>query len=76
MFPQKVFHSSSFPISYWFIDEKYRIWTCDDLRDFEAKSSTAFEDIKASFDFFLISYSGVYILTYEADSASKEIALH
>ena len=50
--------------------------TSSDLKSFETKSKSAFNDISKSFCFKVSNYSGVYIYTYEAESASTEIALH
>lgn len=47
-----------------------------DLKSFEAKSKTVFDDIKRSFDYIQTNFSGVYIYSYEAESASTEISLN
>ena len=47
-----------------------------DLKMFESRSKSVFEDIKTSFDFIQTNYSGVYIYTFEAESAATEITLN
>ena len=47
-----------------------------DLKSFEAKSKTVFSDIKNSFDFVQTNFSGVYVYSYEAESAATEITLN
>ena len=47
-----------------------------DLKNFEAKSKPVFDDIKKSFNYIQTNFSGVYIYTYEAESASTEITLN
>ena len=47
-----------------------------DLKTFESRSKTVFDDIKTSFDFIQTNYSGVYIYTFEAESAATEITLN
>jgi hypothetical protein len=47
-----------------------------DLKNFEAKSRSVFDDIKKSFNYIQTNFSGVYIYTYEAESASTEITLN
>ena len=47
-----------------------------DLKSFEAKSKIVFSDIKNSFDFVQTNFSGVYVYSYEAESAATEITLN
>ena len=47
-----------------------------DLKSFEAKSKTVFSDIKNSFDFVQTNFSGVYVYSFEAESAATEITLN
>ena len=47
-----------------------------DLKMFESRSKSVFEDIKTSFDFIQTNYSGVYLYTFEAESAATEITLN
>ena len=47
-----------------------------DLKNFESKSRPVFDDIKNSFDYILTNFSGVYVYSYEAESAATEITLN
>ena len=47
-----------------------------DLKLFEAKSKIVFSDIKNSFDFVQTNFSGVYVYSFEAESAATEITLN
>ena len=47
-----------------------------DLKMFESKSKSVFDDIKTSFDFIQTNYSGVYVYTFEAENAATEITLN
>ena len=47
-----------------------------DLKTFELRSKTVFDDIKSSFDFIQTNCSGVYIYKFQAENASTEITLN
>ena len=47
-----------------------------DLKSFEAKSKIVFSDIKNSFDFVHTNFTGVYVYSFEAESAATEITLN
>ena len=47
-----------------------------DLKTFESRSKSVFDDIKTSFDFIQTNYSGVYVYTFEAENAATEITLN
>ena len=47
-----------------------------DLKMFESRSKSVFDEIKTSFDFIQTNYSGVYIYTFEAENAATEITLN